>query len=235
VRRLSQDYPYSVQHPLKGVRVANEQANGPDTLLVGGQAIAALKTGRVASRIIATGFDIQHPEHVLRAQLDGTDIGVRNTNLMIGNTYASGFRYANLMLENEITTAWPSLPVVATVEWHRNLRAASARDTAASVRFDAGRPQRRGDWLFGWHVFRVEQEAIMSGFGESDWRAPSNVLQHRIASGVNLHDHVQALFTWYRGRTLDRDAPGALLVPNLRAGSRDPWANRFYFDLLYRY
>ena len=219
--------------------VANEQANGPDTLLLGGQAIAGLRAGRVATRVIATGFDIKRPEHVLRAQLDGSDVGVRNTNLLAGGpaapAYASAFRYANVMVENEITTAWPSLPVTATVEWHRNLRAATARDEAASFRLDAGRPQRRGDWLFGWHVFRVEQEAIMSGFGESDWRAPSNVVQHRFATAVNLHDRVQALLTWYRGRTLDRDVTGAVLVPNLRSGARDPWANRLYFDLLYRY
>jgi hypothetical protein len=219
--------------------VANEQSNGPDTLILGGQAIASWRAGRVASRVIATGFDIKKPEHVLRAQLDGSDIGVRNTNLIAGApgqaTYASQFRYANVMVENEVTTPWRAVPVIATVEWHRNLRAASDRDGAGSLRLDVGRPQRRGDWLFGWHVFRVEQEAIMSGFGESDWRAPSNVLQHRIATAVNLHDRVQALFTWYRGRTLDRGAPGALLVPNLPAGRPDPWANRFYFDLLYRY
>jgi hypothetical protein len=127
------------------------------------------------------------------------------------------------------------LPVTVSLEYQRNLHAVSDRDTARSFRLDAGRAQQRGDWQFGWHFFDVEQESIMSALGESDWRAPSNVAQHRYAVNVMLHDQVQALFTWYRGRTLDTSAPGALLVPGLVPGRREPWANRLYFDVLYRF
>ena len=75
----------------------------------------------------------------------------------------------------------------------------------------------------------------MSALGESDWRAPSNVRQHRFAVAYMAHDHVQGLFTWYRGKTLDTSAPGALLVPGIAPGGREPWADRLYFDVLYRF
>jgi hypothetical protein len=221
--------------------VVNEQANTSDTMLLGGQGIGVLRLAhRVTTRIIATGIDIQRPEHVLRSQLDGSNVGVRNTNLIVfdGNraSYASGFRYANLIVENAVQTRWEPLPVTLSFEYHRNLRAVTdARDTATSFRLDAGRAQQRGDWLFGWHFFNVEQESIMSALGESDWRAPGNVRQHRFAAAFMLHDRVQGLFTWYRGRTLDTGAPGAVLVPGISAGNREPWANRLYFDVLYRY
>lgn len=220
--------------------VVNEQASGPDMLLTGGQAIVGLKlTNRVASRLILTEANLSRPEHVLRAQMDGSNVGVRNTNAIVGigtsAVYQSRFRYANVMLENVVQTHWPSLPVTAALEYQHNLRASSSRDTGLSFRLDAGRAQRAGDWTFGWHVFRVEQDAILAALGESDWRGPSNVLQHRFAVSRTLHEHTQALFTWYRGRTLDRRVPGALLAPNLPSGQADPWTNRFYFDILYRF
>jgi hypothetical protein len=226
---------------LQGMQlVVNEQASGPDTSIVGGQATAGLHLGeRVSTRIVFTGLDLKHAEYVLRTQLDGSNVGVRNTNVIIGEgaqaIYASGFRYANLIVENAIRTRWESLPVMATVEYQRNLLAVSGRDTGTSLRLDVGRQQKPGDWGFGWHVFRVEQEAIASALGESDWRAPSNVLQQRMAVTRTVQDHVQLLFTWYRGRTLDRTLAGAVLVPRLPVGRIEPWANRMYFDLLYRF
>ena len=245
----SQKFSFDLKNagPLRNVSlqtlqvVVNEQANTSDTLLLGGQGIGVLRlTNRVTTRLIATGIDIKRPEHVLRAQLDGSNVGVRNTNLIIVDggqaSYASGFRYANVIVENAVRTRWESMPVTAAFEFQRNLRAVSdARDSATSFRLDAGRAQQRGDWLFGWHFFNVEQESNMSALGESDWRAPGNVRQHRFAVNFMLADHVQGLFTLYRGRTLDTSVPGAVLVPGISAGRSEPWANRFYFDVLYRF
>jgi hypothetical protein len=109
------------------------------------------------------------------------------------------------------------------------------RDTGFSLRLDAGRAPRRGGWNFGWHLFRVEQDALLAGLGESDWRAPSNVLQHRFAVDRMVHPNVQLSFTLYRGRTLDPTLPGAVLAPGLPPGLRDPWVNRIYLDVTYRY
>lgn len=219
--------------------VVNEQASQPDTLLIGGQASAQFALGsRWTSRAILTGIHVQHPEFVLRSQFDGTNVGVRNTNAITndgGLRYRSAFRYANLIVENAFRTPWTALPVTVAVEYQRNLRAASRHDTGASFRFDAGRQQRPGDIGLSWHIFRVEQDAIVSALGESDWRAPSNVQQHRVGLTYTAHPHVQALFTLYRGRTLNRDLPGAVLVPALPPGRREPWANRLYFDLMYRF
>jgi hypothetical protein len=120
-------------------------------------------------------------------------------------------------------------------ELTHNLRAASDGDTAVSFRFDAGRAQRKGDWNFGWHIFRIEQDAILAGLGESDWRAPSNVLQQRFGLDRMVHSNVQLSFTLYLGRTLDRTLPGALFAPGLPPVLRDPWTNRIYWDITYRY
>ena len=220
--------------------VVNEQAAGPDSMIVGSQITARLQpVPRVTTLLAFTAMDFKRPEYLLRSQLTGANLGTRNTNAVVldgGQAfYASRFRYANVIVENTIQTAWIAMPLTAAMEYQRNLRAVSSRNSGASFRLEAGRRQQKGDWSFGLHVFRVEQDAIVGAFGESDWRAPSNVIQHRYSITRMLHPNVQAGFTWYRGRTLDSTLPGAILAPGLLPGRRDPWASRMYFDAIYRF
>ena len=226
---------------LQGLQlVANEKAAGPDTLIIGGQASVRVSPARRLSTTAAfTELDFRRPEGLLRNQLTGANVGSRNTNEIIlrgGEAfYASAFRYANAIVETTIQTGIESLPITTALEYQRNLRAASSYDSARSFRIDVGRHQQKGDWNFSWHVFRVEQDAIVSALGESDWHAPSNVIQHRYSISRMLHPNVIAVFTWYRGRTLDSRLPNAFLAPGLSPGRRDPWASRMYFDAIYRF
>ena len=220
--------------------IVNEQPIDQHMTVLGGQFTARFQpTPRFSTNVVVTGVDIRNPEFLLRALLDGSDVGVRNTNAVVfqdGRAYlASGFRYANVIVENALQTRWEALPVTIGLEYQRNLEAVSNRETGLSFRLDAGRAQRRGDWEFGWHVFRVEQDAILAGLGESDWRAPSNVFQHRFAANRMVHPNVQLSFTLYSGHTLDRALPGAITPPNLPTTLNDPWTNRLYLDVTYRY
>ena len=220
--------------------IVNEQPIDRHMTILGEQVTAKFQpTRRVSTLLAVTGVSIRRPEFMVRALLDGSDVGVRNTNAVVvrdGAVYAaSGFRYVNAIVENTLRTGWEAWPATVALEYQRNLRAVSDRNTAFSFRFDAGRAQRRGDWDFGWHVFRVEQDAILAGLGESDWRAPSNVLQQRYAVNRMMHPNVQLSFTLYRGRTLDRRLPGALFPAGLPPALRDPWTNRVYLDVTYRY
>jgi hypothetical protein len=220
--------------------IANEQPIDQHMTIVGTQLTARTQLSHwLTTGIAATGLNIHNPDLMLHDLLSGNDIGVKNTNQIVMNngvaSYVSGFRYANVIVDNTIRTPWPALPVAAGFEYQHNLRAASNRDTAWSLRFDAGRAQKQGDWDFGWHIFRVEQEATLAGLGESDWRAPTNVLQNRYGVDWMVRNNVQLSFTLYSGRTLDSTLPGALLAPSLPAGRRDPWTNRMYFDVTYRY
>ena len=220
--------------------IAGEQPADIRTTVVGGQLLTRFTPApRLSTLVAITALDVNRPESLLRGQLSGADVGVRNTNAVVVRDgqvfYASGFGYLNAILETAIRTPWDALPVTLGLEYQRNVRASSNRDTALSARLDAGRAQRGGDWEFGWHLFRVDQDAILSALGESDWRGPSNVLQHRFAVNRMVNPNVQLSYTLYRGRTLDHTLPGALLAPGLPASRRDPWTNRMYFDVTYRY
>jgi hypothetical protein len=50
-----------------------------------------------------------------------------------------------------------------------------------------------------------------------------------------MSDNVQLGFTLYRGRTLDPTLRGALTAPGFAFGVQEPWVNRAYFDITYRY
>jgi hypothetical protein len=245
---LSEKFSFDLPNagPVKNVGVqgfqliANEQPGDLHTTVMGEQFTGRVTvTDHLSTLIAATAVSISRPEQVLRALIDGSDVGVKNTNTISvrdGQSFlASGFRYANLIVENAVKTPWVSMPATVALEYHRNLHAASRLDTAKSFRVDVGRARKTGDWGLSWHVFRVEQEAIFAAWGESDWRAPSNVLQHRFEVNRMLNPNVQLGITLYRGRTLDTTLPNALLAPNLVPSLADPWMNRFYFDVTYRY
>jgi hypothetical protein len=245
---LSEKLSFDLKHagPVKNVGVqgfqliVNEQPGDLHTKMIGEQITGRFRlSDRVSTLLAATAVDITRPDPLLRALVDGSDVGVRNTNAVVVRNgqsfYASGFRYANLIVENAVKTPWASWPVTVALEFQRNLEADSSRDSAKSFRIDLGRAQQRGDWGLSWHIFRVEQDAILASFGESDWRAPSNVLQQRLEANRMINRNVQLGITLYRGRTLDSTLPGALLAPNLVPSASDPWMNRFYFDVTYRY
>src|SRR5262245_19092680 len=89
--------------------VANEQAAGPDTWIIGGQTSVRVSPARRFSTTAAfTELDFKRPEALLRGQLTGANVGVRNTNeiIMRGSEafYASAFRYANAIVETTIQT-----------------------------------------------------------------------------------------------------------------------------------
>jgi hypothetical protein len=107
-----------------------------------------------------------------------------------------------------------------------------------------GQQKRRGDLQAGYAFLRHEQDATIASFNESDQRAPSNILQHRVYALWRIRQNTTAAFTWWHGRTLDPLLQNATLAPGLQVtdstkahflapGQSEPWLNRLQFDLIY--
>ena len=107
--------------------------------------------------------------------------------------FLSKFLYSDIVLNNQIKTGIARLPFNLMAEFEQNLNAhANPFDAAGNVTdlgkqdkaygFDAslGQALKKGDIQFGYSWWRIEQDAIIASFGESDQRAPSNILQNRI-------------------------------------------------------
>ena len=109
-----------------------------------------------------------------------------------------------------------------------------------------GQQKNRGDIQVGYAWLRHEQDATIASFNESDQRAPSNILQHRIYALWRIRQNTTAAFTFWHGRTLDPFLQNATLAPQLQVkdptaahylapGQSEPWLNRFQFDLIYTF
>jgi Putative porin len=98
-----------------------------------------------------------------------------------------------------------------------------------------GQQRNKGDVQFGYAWLRQEQDSVIASFAESDQRAPTNILQHRIYALWKLRANTVAGFTWWHGRTLNSNLLNASLATGVKPGQVEPWLNRLQFDLIYTF
>jgi len=186
--------------------------------------------------------------------------------------FLSGFLYADLILTNQFKTPFARLPINLVAEYLNNLNAADhpfdytvkgvvADPKAAEANnlgkqshnymFDIsmGQQKSRGDLQFGYAFERSEQDSAIASFLESDQRAPSNILQHRVYALWRIRQNTTAGFTWWHGRTLNPFLQNAALAPGMKVGTtpgtgilvpgapdqHEPWLNRLQWDLIYTF
>lgn len=98
-----------------------------------------------------------------------------------------------------------------------------------------GQQKNKGDLQLGYAFLRQEQDSVLASFTESDQRAPTNILQHRIYGLWKLRQNTVAGFTWWHGRTLNSNLLNSALASGVTAGHVEPWLNRLQFDLIYTF
>jgi len=98
-----------------------------------------------------------------------------------------------------------------------------------------GQQKGKGDIQVGYAWLRQEQDSAIASFAESDQRAPTNILQHRIYGLWKLRANTVASFTWWHGRTLNSNLLNSSLAAGVTAGQVEPWLNRLQFDLIYTF
>jgi len=76
---------------------------------------------------------------------------------------------------------------------------------------------------------------VIASFNESDQRAPTNILQHRIYALWKIRANTVAGFTWWKGRTLNSNLLNSALAAGVKAGQVEPYLNRLQFDLIYSF
>ena len=198
--------------------------------------------------------------------------GMTNSTYLDANGNAhflSGFLYADLILNNQFKTGLARFPINVLLEFENNLNAAAhpydytatgvqststpnaslgKQSKAYMFDFSVGQQKKKHDFQVGYAFEREEQDAVIASWGESDQRAPPNVLQHRIYALWRVAPNTTAGFTWWHGRTLDPYLENAVLAPGLKvsttagpgvlvplSGDQEPWLNRVQFDLIYTF
>jgi len=198
--------------------------------------------------------------------------GMTNSTFIDANGNAhflSRFLYADLILNNQFKTGLARLPLNLMLEYENNLNAAAhpydytatglqststpnaslgKQSHAYMADISLGQQKKKNDVQFGYAFLREEQDAAIASWGESDQRAPTNVLQHRFYGLWRVAPNTTASFTWWHGRTLDPFLENAALGAGLKVGTTpgtgvlvpgtgatEPWLNRLQFDLIYTF
>ncbi|HUK26575.1 MAG TPA: putative porin [Terriglobales bacterium] len=163
--------------------------------------------------------------------------------------FLSGFEYADFILNNQIDTGSKRLPLNLVLEIEDNLKAAShplstSGAALASLgsqskgylgEISLGQSKSKGDLQFGYSYWRLEQDAILASWAESDERAPTNVLQQRIYAMWRPQARVTAQYTLWFGRTLNSSLEHAVLATGVAPGEVEPNLRRQEFDLIYSF
>ena len=162
--------------------------------------------------------------------------------------FRSEFNYADFILNNQIKTGLERLPLNVLLEFEDNLGAADhplnstgkvtnlgKQNHAYLADISIGQQKNKNDIQLGYAWSRQEQESVIASFDESDQRAPTNILQHRIYALYKLRSNTVAGFTLWHGRTLNTGLLNAVKGPGVTAGAIEPYLNRFQFDLIYSF
>ncbi|MCI0348696.1 MAG: putative porin [Acidobacteriales bacterium] len=168
-------------------------------------------------------------------RITGTGSGQRRA-------FVSGFEYAGATLDTNIKTPFAKWPVRILLDYNYNLDAKlngnnspSKQDRAYWIEASVGQTRNKNDLQFGYSFTRIEQDALISQFNESDLRAATNVLNHRIFFGWAVQRNTTIQFTQWIGRTLNTNLQNAARTAGLAPGAQDPWLYRAQYDLIYRF
>jgi hypothetical protein len=263
---FTQKFSFDVKTPFvknltfQGIQLLyNEASAGADSYAVGGQVASRLQLGNfwtmTPSYTILNWHNdniiLNEPTAVTGAATVGpfAPNGMTNCTVTVGTvrSFCSQFLYSDLILNNVFKTGIAKLPFNLLAEYEVNLNAASNR--SHSYYFDAslGQTKNKNDFQFGYAFIRQEQDSVIASFNESDQRAPTNVVQHRVAFNWKVARNTTFGYTQWIGRTLDPTQVNARLAPGVSttgscagapAGAcllQDPWLKRGQLDLVFTF
>jgi len=175
-----------------------------------------------------------------------------------GLHFLSGFNYIDFILNNQIKDVLPRFPINLLLEFIDNpdasdhpldskgnvISSLGSQNKEYGFDLSLGQTKNKNDVQFGYSWYRVEQDAVIASFAESDQRAPTNILQNKIYGQWKLRPNTTAGFTWWRGRALNTYLENNVAlfnnyngsVPTIKnPGQQEPYLNRLQFDLIYAF
>jgi|WetSurMetagenome_2_1015567.scaffolds.fasta_scaffold101391_1 hypothetical protein len=227
----------------------NEVSGGLDSFIYGGQVQAQFRMGSKARLgLYVAGLDIQRPDPIAVA-IDGKTLApsLPNSNTYRYNStgkvigYATGFAYLDAIMKLDLDTS-ARFPTTILFDFVNNMRGSRER-SGYWTELTVGRNKEAKDVQFGYSYIRIEKDAVISAWNESDIRSGTNVRNHKFNVAYMLHPKVTAQFTAWIGK-LANPLDNTNLVP---AGVRsactgsdvsqcaDPYLKRLQFDVIYKF
>lgn len=255
VEGFAQSYAYSgdgrlERFSLVGFQLPMREAAGePDSYLAGAQAGARFRLGeRGRLGFTAAGLHFVRPDPLARALGDLITPALPNSNRLVRDAegrvtgYASRFLLVDLLARAEYLFS-PRWPLRLDFNFVRNTRAIDGESDGYWAELILGRAAEPGEFRFSYLFTRIERDAVLAALNESDLRASTNVLNHRLIFRYRAAPRVILDYSLMVGRLARPEltpelvpAPrraGCLLVPAVNC--RDPYLKRMQFDATYRF
>jgi hypothetical protein len=163
--------------------------------------------------------------------------------------FLSGFEYADFILNSQLKTGLSRFPLNLVLEYETNLKAADhpldskgivitsmgSQNRSYLGEISVGQIKNKNDLQFGYGFWRSGQDSILATFSESEQRAATNIIEHRVYASWRLRSNVVAQYNAWIGRTLNSNLLHAVLAPGVTAGHQEPFLVRHQFDLIYSF
>lgn len=179
----------------------NEEKNGPDANLYGGQFRSAFRLGDTNSLKLGVGFDAwNNPQQLVDLTLSGDLKGNAVTNLLDENgQLLSDFDILNLFAEYK-NTASKKWPVKLTLFYYNNLSAeglGADNDTGYFGRLQVGDYKQKWQMALRYSYYYSEPDALFYVFTQSDTGRGSDAEAHRFDLRLGFVAKSYFNFTWY--------------------------------------
>ncbi len=227
----------------------NEVSGGPDSFIYGGQIQAQFQMGsRTRLGLYVAGMDIDRADPIAVAIAGGSlKPSLSNSNTYRYNSsgavvgYKTGFAYLDAIMKLDID-AHPRFPVTILFDFVNNMRGSSER-SGYWADLAIGKLKEAKDVQFGYSFIRIEKDAVIGAWNESDLRSSTNVRNHRLSFAYMVHPKVTAQYTAWVGQLANPRDNTSLIPSGVRAactGSSvsdcsDPYLKRMQFDVIYKF
>ncbi len=226
----------------------NEVSGGPDSYVIGGQAQAQFRMGSKARMgLYLAGIDVNRENPIAVAVGNGSlkpSLSNSNTFTYSGTTvtgYATEFTYLDMIMKLEYDLH-PRLPMTLLFDYVNNLEG-PRENQGYWAELTFGKQKEAKDLQFGYSFIRVEKDAVIGAWNESDLRSSTNVKNHRLSFAYMFHGKVTAQFTAWIGK-LANPLDNVSLIPSGVRGActgssvsdcRDPHLKRLQYDVIYKF
>lgn len=227
----------------------NELAGDDDSYILGGQIQTQFQLGsKVRMGLYGSGINILRSDPIavalgtssLKPSLSNSNTLRRNaSNAVVG--YANKFAYLDAIMKLDFDTG-VRFPTSLVFNFVNNVRGSSER-SGYWTELTVGKAKEAKDIQFGYAFIRIEKDAVIGAWNESDLRSSTNVLNHKFSFGYQIKGNVSGQFTgWvgtlanpYDNRDLAVGSDVLRCTATDQSGCRDNYLKRLQFDLIYKF
>ncbi|MBP1624534.1 MAG: hypothetical protein H6Q07_2554 [Acidobacteria bacterium] len=227
----------------------NELPASHDSFVLGGQIQTHYRiSSKVRLSLYGAGININRADPIAVAVGNGSlRPSLSNSNTFRTNAsgtvlgYANKFAYLDTILKVDLDTN-PRFPTTLLFNFSNNVRGSRER-SAYWAEATVGRNKEAGDVQLGYAFIRIEKDAVIGAWNESDIRSSTNVLNHKLYFGYMIRNNVTGQFTAWIGHLANPLDNVDLVPPGVRgactgmdvSGCEDPYLKRFQFDVIYKF